>query len=117
MMDICAFLRKSVYSALCIDYLAYCIVSLEGNIILSAVKYIEWRIKIYIELAHIYAECGSISAAAKTIELALVKVQDAKALEEKDPPLPDYMQKLFSNTLLILRSLDVKLKLQVCIFL
>lgn len=113
MLDICTFLRKSVYSALCIDYLAYCIVSLEGNIILTSVKYIEWRIKIYIELAHTYEECGSIPAAGKTIEMALNKVLESKALEEKDPPLPDYMAKLFTNTLRILRSLDVKLKLQV----
>jgi hypothetical protein len=113
MLDICSFLRKSVYSALCIDYLAYVIISLEANIILTSVKYIEWRIKIYIELMHTYEECGSISAASKTIEMALAKLSDAKALEEADPPLPDYMAKLFANNLRILRALDLKLKLQV----
>lgn len=113
MMDICSFLRRSVYSALCIDYLAYCIVSLEGNIILTSVKYTEWRVKIYVELAHIYSECGSISAASKTIDVALAKVLDLKSLEEKDPPIPDYMLKLFTNSLRVLRSLDIKLKLQV----
>ncbi|EAR94374.2 hypothetical protein TTHERM_00049190 (macronuclear) [Tetrahymena thermophila SB210] len=111
-IDICQFLRKSVYSALCVDYIAFCIVSLEGNIILIRVKYIEWRVKMYIELANVYNECGSISAASKTIELALNKVLESKALEEKDPPLPDYMQKLFTNNLRILRSLDLKYKLQ-----
>lgn len=62
---------------------------------------------------HTYEECGSISAASKTIETALVKVSEAKALEEADPPLPDYMAKLFTNNLRILRALDLKLKLQV----
>jgi hypothetical protein len=113
MLDICLFLRKSVYSPLCIDYLAFVILSLEGNIILSSVKYIEWRIKIYIELMHTYEESGSISAASKTIEMALSKLSEAKALEEADPPLPDYMAKLFTNNLRILRALDLKLKLQV----
>jgi len=62
---------------------------------------------------HTYEECGSISAASKTIEMALAKLSDAKALEEADPPLPDYMAKLFANNLRILRALDLKLKLQV----
>lgn len=106
-------MRKSVYSTLCIDYIAFCIVSVEGNIILMSVKYIEWRVKLYIELSHIYTECNSIPAANKTIELALNKVLESKSLEEKDLPLPDYMQKLFTNSLRILRSLDLKLKLQV----
>ena len=58
--DICKDLRKSVYSSLTIDYLAYTIVSIEANIILNTNKYLEWRVKLYIELAHIYEECGSV---------------------------------------------------------
>lgn len=112
-LDICTLLRRSVYSSLCIDYIAYCIVSLEANVILTSVKYTEWRVKMYVELAHIYIECGSLSAASKTIDLALTKILEAKALEEKDPPLPDFMQKLFVNSLRVLKCLDVKLKLQV----
>ena len=50
-MDICRILRSSVYSTLTIDYLAFAIISLEGNKTLSTIKYLEWRIKIYITLA------------------------------------------------------------------
>jgi hypothetical protein len=59
-MDICQMLRKSVFASLTIDYLAYSIVSLEGNILLIAVKYLEWRVKFYLELAHVYEEIGSL---------------------------------------------------------
>jgi len=68
LFDLCRFLRKSVYSSLTIDFLASAIVSLEGNIILQSVKYLEWRIKMYIELSHVYEECGSINAASKVID-------------------------------------------------
>ncbi len=53
-------LRKSVFASLTIDFLAYSIVSLEGNILLVAVKYLEWRVKFYLELAHVYEEIGSL---------------------------------------------------------
>lgn len=60
LFDLSRFLRKSFFSAMTINYLAAAIVSLEGNIILQQVKYLEWRVKLYIELAHIYEESGSL---------------------------------------------------------
>ena len=100
-----------------IEYLAQAIVSMEGNVILISVKYLEWRIKFYIELAHVYEEIGAIASASKTVERCLIKIQEAKELEEKDPPLPDYIEKLFANNFRIIRAIDLKLKLQVFLLL
>ena len=41
--------------------------------ILLNVKFLEWRIKIYVELAHVYEEVGSNEVALRTIELAIKK--------------------------------------------
>lgn len=71
----------------------------------------EWRVKLYIELAHIYEEIGSLQAASKTLERCQKKILEAKELEEKDPPVPDYMQKIFNQNLRVVYSLDLKYKL------
>jgi len=68
LLDLCKYLRQSVFSVLATDYIAYAIISLESNIILLGIKYLDWRVKLYIELAHIYEEIGSLSSALKTIE-------------------------------------------------
>lgn len=114
--DICQFLRRSVYSSLTIDYLACAITSLESHLVLLGVKYLEWRIKIYVELAQVYEECGSLQAASKVIDMAMKKVQELKELEESDPPLPDYIAKIFEKTFRLLKVQDVKFKLQVYYF-
>lgn len=111
--DICQFLRRSVYSSLTIDFIACAITSLESHLVLLGVKYLEWRVKLYVELAQIYEECGSLVAASRVIEMALKKVQDLKDLEESDPPLPDYVAKIFEKSFRLLRVQDVKYKLQV----
>ena len=111
--DICQFLRRSVYSSLAINFLASAIASLECHLILIGVKYLEWRVKLYLELAQVYEECGSLNAASKTVEMAMRKVQDLKDLEESDPPLPDYVAKIFEKTQRLLKVQDVKYKLQV----
>ena len=74
LFDICRILRNSVYSSMVIEYLAQAIVSMEGNVILISVKYLEWRIKFYIELAHVYEEIGAIASASKTVERCLIKI-------------------------------------------
>lgn len=111
--DICQYLRKSVYSSLTIDYLAFCILSLECHLILMGVKFLEWRVKLYVELAHVYEELESLNAASKTIDVALKKVLEIKELEESDPPLVDYMKRIFENSFRILRVLELKFKVQV----
>jgi hypothetical protein len=111
--EICRALRKSVYSSLAIQYIAYAILSLEKNLILRGEKFLDWRIKLYIELAHIYEECDSYKASAKTIETALAKVDKLKMYHDSDPPVPEHISTIITNNLRILRALDVKYKLHV----
>lgn len=80
-----------------IEYLAFCITSMEGCLVLSAIKYLDWRIKLYVELAHIYHSLLSIQCSVRTIDLALSKVQELKDIEEMDPPLPDYIEKILKQ--------------------
>lgn len=54
------------------------IVSLEGNLILLTVKYLEWRVKIYLELCACYQELGSVQAAEKVLETCLEKIKECK---------------------------------------
>ena len=58
-----------------------------------SLKYLDWRIKLYIELSHIYYSLGTCPVALRTIEMALSKVQELRDVEEVDPPLPDYIEK------------------------
>lgn len=65
-----------------IEYLAFCITSMEGNLQLMSIKYLDWRVKLYIELSHIYFSLGSSPVALRTIEVALSKVQELREVEE-----------------------------------
>jgi hypothetical protein len=111
--DICQNLKRSVYSLLAIDFLAFCLNSIEMNIVLLGIKYLDWRIKLYLELAHSYEENDSLSAALKVIEAAIEKVNQLKELEESDAPVPEHITKILTNNLYILRAHELKYKLQV----
>jgi hypothetical protein len=41
---------------------------------LMGLKYLDWRVKLYMELAHVYEELGSMETALKTIENCKNKV-------------------------------------------
>ena len=110
--DICRFLRRSYYTSQAILYLAQAIVSMEGNLILLSVKYLEWRVKLYLELAACYQEVGGLSAAGRVIENCLKKIQECRELEEKDPPIPDFMERIFQQTRFAASVQDLKLRLQ-----
>lgn len=69
-------LRQSNFQYLTVDYLGLAICTLEAHLILINIKYLEWRVKLYIELAKTYEEVGSNEVALKTIELALKKVNE-----------------------------------------
>jgi hypothetical protein len=111
--DICERLRGAVYSTLTIEFVAFCITCLESNLVLFGVKYLDWRIKLYIELAHIYEECDSLQSASKTIDAAMQKVNELREIEESDPPLPDHSRKIINLNMRALKILDLKFKLQV----
>jgi hypothetical protein len=74
MFDYCRVLRKSTYGIAVIKYIKHCLVAVESNIILLGVKYLEWRTKLYLELAHIYEENGSLKSALKLTVMAESKL-------------------------------------------
>jgi hypothetical protein len=61
---------------LTIDYLGFCICTLEAHLVLFNIKYLEWRVKIYVELSKTYEEIGSNEVALRTIELCIKKVAE-----------------------------------------
>eukprot|EP00828_Plagiopyla_frontata_P047946 TRINITY_DN9018_c0_g1_i7.p3 TRINITY_DN9018_c0_g1~~TRINITY_DN9018_c0_g1_i7.p3 ORF type:complete len:132 (+),score=30.94 TRINITY_DN9018_c0_g1_i7:93-488(+) len=68
-VDICQqFLRKNLYPILTRKYYSLCIASMECHLVLLGVKYLDWRVKLYVELAHAYEELGQLQFANKTIE-------------------------------------------------
>ncbi|CAD8200548.1 unnamed protein product [Paramecium pentaurelia] len=114
--DICRVLRKSIYQYIAIEFLAFCITSMEGCIVLTSIKYLDWRIKLYVELAHIYHSLQSKACAYRTIDLGLQKVQELRELEEMDPPLMDYMDKILKQNTRLLKILELKFKVQAGVF-
>jgi hypothetical protein len=43
---------------------------------MNNIKYLEWRIKLYVELAKVYEEIGSNDVALKTIDAGIKKVNE-----------------------------------------
>lgn len=113
--EVCRALRKSVYSVLTLQYLAYSILSMEANLNLLGAKFLDWRVKLYIEIAHIYDQSESYKASVKTIDNALAKVNELKELEERDTPVPEHTVSILESNLRILRALELKYKLHVII--
>lgn len=56
MYDICRMLRKGNYHKEAAKYYAFIVLCCNTNIILTAPKYLSWRVKNYIELAGSYAD-------------------------------------------------------------
>ena len=56
--------------------MGFAICTLESHLILLNIKFVEWRMKIYVELAHVYEELGSNEVALRTIELAIKKTNE-----------------------------------------
>lgn len=110
--EFCRVLRKSIYSIIAIDYLNNLIACLESNVILLGAKYLEWRVKIYLEIAHIYEENGSTLNAAQLLTKGLQKIQDQKKLEEQDPPLPEYSKNIYITCERYIKALMLKYELQ-----
>ena len=76
------------------------------------IKYLEWRVKIYIELAKNYQEIGSNEVALRTIEHCQTKVKELQDVLSQEPPVPLHVKKIFENTTRSLRMLEIKYKLQ-----
>jgi len=76
------------------------------------IKYLEWRVKIYVELARNYQEMGSNEVALRTIDHCSSKVKELRDVLSQDPPMPIHTKKIFDNVTRSLRILEIKFKLQ-----
>lgn len=70
----CHKLRKSNFSREATHFLAFNVLCLDNNLILTTVKYLDWRVLNYVELARAYADFGALKAASKVITYAVNKV-------------------------------------------
>ena len=84
--------------------MAFNILCLDNNLILTTVKYLDWRVLNYVELARAYADMGAFKAAQKVIEHGTSKVLYTKKIEEQDPPVPAGTKDTLIEALRILRT-------------
>lgn len=79
---ICSTLRVAGYPKEATHYLAFNVLCLDNNLILTTVKYLDWRVLNYVELGRAYADLCAYKAASKVIEYGLTKVLYTKKIEE-----------------------------------
>ena len=101
-------MRKHFFSFQGSKYLNWVITQIENNVILSSVKYLKWRIKLYVELAFLYEDEGIPKSAFKVISQAITKVNELKNIEDQQGPLPDYINTLFLESFFYLKIFEFK---------
>ena len=84
----CHKLREAGYSKEATHFLAFNVLCLDNNLILTTGKYLDWRVLNYVELGRTYADLGAYKAATRVISYAVAKVLYLKQIEEQDPPCP-----------------------------
>ena len=92
--------------------MAFNVLCLDNNLILTTVKYLDWRVLNYVELARAYADFGANKAASKVISYAVNKVLYTKQVEEQDPPVPEGTKDTLIDALRVLRTQELKYELQ-----
>jgi len=70
----CHQLRSANFSREATHYLAFNVLCLDNNLILTTSKYLDWRVLNYVELARAYADFGALKAATKVISYGIGKV-------------------------------------------
>jgi hypothetical protein len=109
---VCSTLRKSGFAKEATHYLAFNVLCLDNNLILTTVKYLDWRVLNYVELGRAYADLEAYKAAGKVIEYGITKVMYTKKIEEQDPPVPDGARDTMTECLRVLRTQEIKYQLQ-----
>ena len=109
---ICTQLRKAGFAKQATHFMAFNILCLDNNLILTTVKYLDWRVLNYVELARAYADMGAFKAAQKVIEHGIAKVLYTKKIEEQDFPVPTGTKDTLIEALRILRTQELKYLMQ-----
>lgn len=108
----CHQLRAANFSREATHYLAFNVLCLDNNLILTTTKYLDWRVLNYVELARAYADFGALKAATKVISYGIGKVLYTKQVEEQDPPVPEGTKDTLIDALRVLRTQELKYELQ-----
>ena len=101
---ICCAMRIAGYAKQATHFLAFNMLCLDNNLILTTVKYLDWRVLNYVELGRAYADMQAYKAALKVAEYGIQKVLYAKKVEEQDPPVPDGSKDTLVEALRVLRT-------------
>lgn len=108
----CHQLRVANSSREATHFLAFNVLCLDNNLILTTTKYLDWRVLNYVELARAYADIGALKAANKVITYGIGKVRYAKEIEEQDLPVPEGTWDTLTDALRVLRTQELKYELQ-----
>lgn len=109
---LCSTMRKAGYAKEATTFLAFNILCLDNSLILTTVKYLDWRVLNYVELGRAYADLTAFKAAVKVIGYGITKVLYAKKIEEQDPPVPEGSKETLVEGLRVLRTQELKYQLQ-----
>ena len=105
-------LRESSFAKEATHFLAFNVLCLDNNLILTTAKYLDWRVMNYVELARSYADIGAFKAAIRVVSYGVQKVLYLKQIEEQDPPVPDGTKEVLVEALRTLRTQELKYQLQ-----
>lgn len=75
-------MREANYSKEATHYLAFNVLCLDNNLILTTAKYLDWRVLNYTELGRAYADQTAYKAATRVISYGIQKVLYLKQIEE-----------------------------------
>jgi hypothetical protein len=106
--EYCSKMRSYNYSAHACKYLIWIISNMESNIVLSGVKYLNWKLKLYTELASCYEDNMAYKSAFKVINQSILKFNELKAIEEQQSSLPDYIKSVLDEASIVLKTLEMK---------
>lgn len=68
---ICSSLRLAGYAKQATHFLAFNMLCLDNNLILTTIKYLDWRVLNYVELGRAYADMQAYKAALKVAEYGI----------------------------------------------
>jgi hypothetical protein len=104
-------LRQNNFSINACKYLAWIITCFESNIVLSGVKFLKWRVKLYVELASCYEDHSAYKSALKVVTQGIAKLTELKNVEELHAPLPQFMKTILGENVRIFKNLEMKFSL------
>jgi Cilia- and flagella-associated protein 54 len=69
--NLCRILREGSFSKEATQFLAFNVLCLDNNLILTTAKYLDWRVMNYIELARAYADVAAYKAATRVVSYGI----------------------------------------------